>query len=117
VRELRALDVKTGVVSSSRNCAEVLAAAGIADLFDVRVDGNDITDGGLRGKPAPDGFIAAAQRLGVEPARAVVVEDALAGVEAGRAGSFGCVIGVDRQGQSAALRQAGADVVVATLAQ
>lgn len=117
VRALRAQQIKTAVVSSSNNCAKVLQATGIADLFDARVDGKDITRLGLNGKPAPDAFLEAARRLGVEPARAVVVEDAIAGVEAGRAGRFGCVIGVDRGGQSLALREAGADVVVTDLAQ
>ena len=117
VRELRSRDVRTAVVSSSRNCAEVLDAAGIAELFDIRVDGNDLGDGSLRGKPAPDSFLEAAHRLSVEPAHAVVVEDAIAGVAAARAGQFGLVIGVDRTGQSSTLREAGADVVVASLAQ
>ena len=117
VRTLRAQEVKTAVVSSSNNCAAVLEAAGIAPLFDARVDGTDITRLGLKGKPAPDAFLEAARRLQVEPSRAVVVEDAIAGVEAGRAGRFGCVIGVDRGGQSQALREAGADVVVTDLAQ
>ena len=117
VRELRRHGIKTAVVSSSNNCKTVLAAAGIAELFDARVDGKDITRLGLNGKPAPDAFLEAAQRIKVEPARAVVVEDAIAGVEAGRAGHFGCVIGVDRSGQAQALRKAGADVVVADLAQ
>jgi beta-phosphoglucomutase family hydrolase len=117
VRMLRTLEVKTAVVSSSNNCAAVLEAAGISDLFDARVDGTDITRIPLKGKPAPDAFLEAARRVGAEPSRAVVVEDAIAGVEAGRAGKFGCVIGVDRNGQSQALRKAGADVVVNTLAQ
>jgi beta-phosphoglucomutase family hydrolase len=117
VRTLRAQEIKTAVVSSSINCAAVLEAAGIAQLFDTRVDGVDITRLNLNGKPAPDAFLEAAQRLKTEPSRAVVVEDAIAGVEAGRAGRFGCVIGVDRSGQSQALREAGADVVVTSLAQ
>ena len=117
VRTLQAQEVKTAVVSSSNNCAAVLEAAGIAQLFDVRVDGMDITRLGLRGKPAPDAFLEAARRLSTEPSRAVVVEDAIVGVEAGRAGRFGCVIGVDHSGQSQALREAGADVVVTDLAQ
>ena len=100
VRTLRAQEIKTAVVSSSNNCAAVLEAAGIAQLFDTRVDGMDITRLNLNGKPAPDAFLEAARRLKVEPSRAVVVEDAIAGVEAGRAGQFGCVIGVDRGGQS-----------------
>jgi len=117
VRALRAQGIKTAVVSSSNNCAVVLETAGIAQLFDTRVDGKDVTRLELEGKPAPDAFLEAARRLGAEPARAVVVEDAIAGVQAGRAGRFGCVIGVDRRGQSQALREAGADVVVTDLAQ
>src|SRR5690606_8218009 len=117
VRALRDNDVKTAVVSSSRNCKAVLEAAGIDELFDVRVDGLDLDAHGLAGKPAPDTFLAAAKRLHVEPARAVVIEDAIAGVAAGRAGAFGLVIGVDRAGRSQALREAGADAVVADLAQ
>ncbi len=117
VRTLRAQEIKTAVVSSSNNCAAVLEAAGIAQLFDARVDGTDVTHLGLNGKPAPDAFLEAARRVGVDPSRAVVVEDAIAGVEAGRAGRFGCVIGVDRRGHAKALRDAGADVVVTDLAQ
>lgn len=117
VRALRARNIKTAVVSSSNNCKAVLERAGIAELFDARVDGVDLARIGLAGKPAPDAFLEAAHRLGVEPSRAVVVEDALAGVAAGRAGRFGCVIGVDRTGQSLALRDVGANVVVTSLAQ
>jgi beta-phosphoglucomutase family hydrolase len=117
VRILRSHDVMTGVVSSSNNCAAVLQATGISDLFDVRVDGIDITQLGLNGKPAPDAFLEAAKRLAVEPCRAIVVEDAVAGVAAGRAGEFALVIGVDRAARSQALREAGADVVVTSLAQ
>lgn len=117
VRKLRTHEIKTAVVSSSNNCAAVLEAAGIAQLFDARVDGTDITRLGLKGKPAPDAFLEAARRLGAEPARAVVVEDAVAGVEAGRAGRFGCVIGVDRGGRAQALREAGADAVVSDMGQ
>ena len=117
VRILRAQEIKTAVVSSSNNCAAVLQSAGISQLFDARVDGLDITRLSLNGKPAPDAFLEAAQRLKTEPSRAVVVEDAIVGVEAGRAGRFGCVIGVDRSGQSQALREAGADVVVTSLDQ
>jgi beta-phosphoglucomutase family hydrolase len=117
VHTLRAQEIKTAVVSSSNNCAAVLQAAGISQLFDARVDGIDITRLRLNGKPAPDAFLEAAKRLKVESSRAVVVEDAIAGVAAGRAGQFGCVIGVDNGGQSQALREAGADVVVRSLAQ
>ena len=117
VRTLRAEDVKTGVVSSSNNCAAVLEAAGITELFDVRVDGLDLARFNLKGKPAPDTFVEAARRLEVESSRAAVVEDALVGVQAGRQGGFGLVIGVDGGGRSLALRKAGADAVVADLAQ
>ena len=117
VRELRAQEIKTAVVSSSNNCEAVLEAAGIAPLFDTRVDGTDITRLKLNGKPAPDGFLEAARRVGVEPSRAVVVEDAMVGVQAGRAGGFGCVIGVNSSGHVTALRDAGADVVVTDLTQ
>ena len=117
VRKLRTQDIKTAVVSSSNNCATVLAAVNIAQLFDARVDGTDLTRFELKGKPAPDAFLEAARRIGAEPARAVIVEDAIAGVAAGRTGRFGCVIGVDRTGHAQALRDAGADFVVADLAQ
>lgn len=117
VRQLRAVGVDTAVVSSSRNCLAVLTAAGIVDLFDARVDGEVAAELGLPGKPAPDTFLEAARRLRVEPGKAVVVEDALSGVEAGRAGGFGLVVGVDRAGQAEALRGAGADLVVTDLAE
>jgi HAD superfamily hydrolase (TIGR01509 family) len=117
VRHLRIAGVKTGVVSSSRNAEKVLRAAGVADLFDACIDGNVATDRKLAGKPAPDTFLAGAEALGIEPAHTVVVEDAIAGVAAGRAGRFGLVIGVDREGRSEALRAGGADLVVADLAE
>jgi beta-phosphoglucomutase family hydrolase len=117
VQTLRAQDVRVAVVSSSNNCAAVLEAAGITQLFDARVDGMNIRRLQLQGKPAPDAFLEAARRVGVEVSRAVVVEDAVAGVAAARAGRFGCVIGVDRGGQSPALREAGADVVITDLGQ
>lgn len=117
VRSLRAQEIKTAVVSSSNNCALVLEVAGVADLFDARVDGMDVTRLGLEGKPAPDTFLEAARRVGSEPSRAVILEDAIVGVEAGRAGRFGCVIGVDRRGQAQALRDAGANVVVTELTE
>lgn len=116
VRALRAEEIKTAVVSSSKNCADVLDAAEITDLLDVRVDGLDITRLDLKGKPAPDAFLEAARRLGVEPSRTAVVEDAIAGVESARAGGFGLVIGIDRSGRSLELRRGGADVVVEDLA-
>ncbi len=112
---LRAAGVQVAVVSSSHHCTEVIEAAGIADRFAVRVDGNVVDARGLAGKPAPDAFLEAARELGVEPRRAVVVEDALAGVRAGRAGGFGLVVGVARHGDADALAKAGADVVVADL--
>ncbi len=103
------------VVSSSTNCRAVLAAAGIEDMFAEIIDGTVAEEQGLAGKPAPDTFLAGARAFGVEPAEAAVYEDALAGVEAGRAGNFGCVIGVDRVGQAEALAEHGADMVVADL--
>jgi beta-phosphoglucomutase family hydrolase len=117
VRRLREQGIRTAVVSSSNNCEQVLRAAGILDLFEARVDGLVASQLRLPGKPAPDTFLKAAQLLGVRPARAVVVEDALAGVAAGRAGGFGLVVGVDREGGGDALRAHGADVVVTDLGE
>lgn len=117
VQALKAQGVAMAVVTSSVNGAMVLESAGIAQLFDARVDGRDIADGQLKGKPAPDAFLETARRLGVEPARSVVIEDAIAGVQAARAGHFALVIGVDRIGHSQALRDAGAHVVVNHLGQ
>jgi beta-phosphoglucomutase family hydrolase len=105
------------VVSSSNNCREVLAAAGIEDLFEQRIDGVVAEREHLKGKPAPDTFVAGARALGVTPAQAAVFEDALAGVAAGRAGGFAYVVGVDRVGQAEALREHGADVVVSDLTE
>jgi len=113
----RSAGLRTAVVSSSTNCAEVLAAAGIADLFETRIDGVTVTTSKLAGKPAPDTYLAAAAELRVPPQEAAVFEDALSGVQAGRAGGFGFVVGVDRVGQAVALRAAGADIVVSDLAQ
>ena len=117
VRAVRAAGLRRAVVSSSANCREVLEAAGIADLFELRVDGIVAARENLRGKPAPDTFLAGARKLGVEPAEAAVFEDALAGVAAGAAGKFGIVVGVDRTGQADALREHGADIVVSDLAE
>ncbi|WP_163513403.1 beta-phosphoglucomutase family hydrolase [Fodinicola acaciae] len=120
VRYLRAATeagLPCAVVSSSTNCKDVLAAAGIEHFFAVRVDGNVAHERGLSGKPAPDTFLAGAADLRVEPAEAVVYEDALAGVAAGRAGHFGFVVGVDRVGQAEQLRAHGADTVVEDLAE
>jgi beta-phosphoglucomutase family hydrolase len=105
------------VVSSSANTREVLAATGLDRLVEGRIDGLTIVAEGLRGKPAPDTFLAGARCVGVEPPRAAVFEDALAGVAAGRAGGFGFVVGVDRTGHADALRVHGADVVVRDLAE
>jgi alpha,alpha-trehalose phosphorylase len=115
VRHLRALGLWTAVVSSSANTDRVLRAAEITELFDLTIDAHDVRELGLQGKPAPDGFLEAARRLDVTPRRAVVVEDALVGVAAGRAGDFGLVIGVTRGAGASKLRAAGADVVVADL--
>jgi HAD superfamily hydrolase (TIGR01509 family) len=117
VRAVRDAGLRRAVVSSSANCRDVLQAAQIEDLFEVRIDGVNVERGHLRGKPAPDTYLAAAQALGLEAAEAAVFEDALAGVEAGRAGKFGYVVGVDRAGQADALRQHGANVVVQDLAE
>jgi HAD superfamily hydrolase (TIGR01509 family) len=103
------------VVSSSSHCEATLQNARISNLFDARIDGNVADEMRLKGKPAPDTYLKAAKMLGVEAKRAVVVEDALAGVEAGRNGHFGLVIGVDRKHDADALRQHGADIVVSDL--
>jgi beta-phosphoglucomutase family hydrolase len=117
LRAVREAGLATAVVSSSTNCAEVLRAAEIDQLFDARIDGVVAEERGLRGKPAPDTFLAGAEAVETTPAAAAVFEDALAGVEAGRAGEFACVVGVDRVGQAAALHEHGADVVVNDLAE
>jgi beta-phosphoglucomutase family hydrolase len=109
--------LRRAVVSSSANCHDVVVAAGIEHLLEARVDGVTVEERHLKGKPAPDMFLEGAKELGVEPAHAVVFEDALAGVEAGHAGRFGHVVGVDRVGQADALRDHGADVVVEDLAE
>lgn len=109
--------IHRAVVSSSANTQEVLRITGLADLVELRVDGATAKEQGLRGKPAPDTFLAAAKQLGLEPSACAVFEDALAGVEAGRAGRFGIVVGVDRVGHAAALKEHGADVVVQDLAE
>lgn len=109
--------LRRAVVSSSANTGQVLEVTGLARYVELRVDGVTLRQEGLRGKPAPDAFLAGAARLGVEPARTAVFEDALAGVEAGRAGGFGLVVGVDRVGHGAALADHGADLVVTDLAE
>ncbi|MBS1678783.1 MAG: HAD-IA family hydrolase [Actinobacteria bacterium] len=117
VEAARAAGLRGAVVSSSANCREVLEAAGIAGLFEARIDGKVADERHLRGKPAPDTYLAGAAALGVEPAAACVFEDALSGVEAGAAGHFGHVVGVDRVHHADALRAHGADVVVTDLAE
>ena len=122
VKALRSQGTPTAVVSASENTAAALEAAGIADLFDARVDGHVVKERDLAGKPAPDSYLEGARLLGVDPARAVVVEDALAGVEAGRAGKFGLVVGVNHHDEAGGhdyadqLRQHGADAVFSDLA-
>jgi beta-phosphoglucomutase family hydrolase len=117
VRAAREAGLHRAVVSSSSNCRELLAAAGIEDLFEERIDGLVAERDHLKGKPAPDTFLAGARALGVAPRQAAVFEDALAGVAAGRAGGFACVVGVDRVGQADELREHGADLVVSDLAE
>jgi beta-phosphoglucomutase family hydrolase len=117
VHAARDAGLRRAVVSSSTNCRDVLIAAGIEDLFEVRIDGVVADQEHLRGKPAPDTFLAGARALGADPKEAAVFEDALAGVAAGRAGSFGYVVGVDRTDQADQLREHGADVVVKDLSE
>jgi beta-phosphoglucomutase family hydrolase len=117
VEAVRDKNLRRAVVSSSTNCRDVLVAARIEHFFDTIVDGVVAERDNLAGKPAPDTFLAAARMLGSEPAESAVFEDALAGVEAGRAGDFGWVVGVDRSGQAEALKQRGADEVVQDLAE
>ena len=115
LRAVKEAGLATAVVTASANGGEVVGAGGFADLIDARIDGIVAAEQGLRGKPAPDTFLAGARALGVPPAQAAVFEDALAGVAAGRAGDFGFVVGVDRVGQADGLRERGADVVVTDL--
>jgi beta-phosphoglucomutase family hydrolase len=117
VRAARDAGLRRVVVSSSANCRDVLEAAEMIDLFEEIVDGNVAHEQGLKGKPAPDTFLAGARAVGLAAAQAAVFEDAVAGVEAGRAGRFGFVVGVDRVGHADALRTHGADVVVQDLAE
>lgn len=117
VDQLRAAGIATGLVSSSRNARVVLGGVGLLDHFDDIVDGNDRTERGLAGKPAPDTYLDCARRLGVKPAQAAMVEDAISGVESGAAGRFAHVIGVDRGAGRDALVANGATVVVADLGE
>ena len=115
VRAARDHGLRCAIVSSSANARDILSSVGIIDLFEAIIDGVVAEREGLPGKPAPDTFMAGARALGAEPAQAAVFEDALVGVEAGRAGGFGLVVGVDRTGQADALRERGADIVVKDL--
>jgi beta-phosphoglucomutase family hydrolase len=115
IQDARRRGVRTAVVSSSQNCAAIIETAGLTQLFDVRVDGIDRRRFSLLGKPAPDMYFEAAKRLNTRPARAIVFEDALVGVEAGRAGGFGLVVGIGRGAHAADLLGHGADIVVADL--
>lgn len=117
IRSCKKHGLKTAVISSSRSCAMILDSANVSDLFDVRVDGVDLELLGITGKPAPDIFIEAARQLGVEVERTVVIEDALSGVQAGRAGNFGLVIGIARTGEKGFLLENGADVAVEDLSE
>jgi beta-phosphoglucomutase family hydrolase len=114
---VRDAGLRRAVVSSSANCHDVLIAAGIDDFFEARIDGVVAKRDHLKGKPAPDTFLAAARELDAAPGEAAVFEDALAGVAAGRAGNFACVVGLDRLGQADALREHGATIVVSDLAE
>jgi beta-phosphoglucomutase family hydrolase len=117
IHAVRDNGIATAIVSSSANTKQVLDSASLSGLFDVRIDGLVAAERGLHGKPAPDTYLAAAEDLGLTSAQAAVFEDAQSGVEAGRAGHFALVVGVDRVGQAQALREHGADIVVKDLAE
>jgi alpha,alpha-trehalase len=117
VHWLRERKVGVAVISSSKNAKAVLEAAGVLDLFPVIIDGVYAVRHELEGKPEPDVFLAAAQKLGADPGRTLIVEDAVAGVQAGRAGGFKLVIGVDRSGRNAELERSGADFIVSDLSE
>ena len=117
IRELRAAGVHTAIISASKNAGQVLQAGGVQDLFEAQIDGQVAEEQHLPGKPDPAVFLEAARRLGAQPRRAVVVEDAIAGVKAGQAGGFGLVIGIDRGGNAEGLKENGADVVVKDLGE
>ena len=117
IRKLRASGIRTAIISSSRNCDAVLEAANVREFFDVKVDGIDSAELGIKGKPDPDIFFEAARGLGVDPGKSAIIEDSLAGVEAGRKGRFKLVIGVDRAGHGEELKKRGADVVVNDLGE
>ncbi|HWM39038.1 MAG TPA: beta-phosphoglucomutase family hydrolase [Streptomyces sp.] len=117
LQAVREAGLRTAVVSSSANCRDIITSVGIEHMFDVRIDGVVAAERKLPGKPEPDTFLAAAHDLGVQASGSAVFEDALAGMDAGRAGHFGYVVGVDRTGQADALRRHGADTVVQDLAE
>lgn len=117
IRGLREKGIKTGVVSSSKNCGDILEAAGLTGLFDAKVDGKDLDKFNLKGKPDPDIFLEATKRLKVEPEQSVVFEDAISGIQAGKQGGFGCVVGVARKNNSSSLKKAGADAVIRDFSQ
>jgi alpha,alpha-trehalase len=112
LKALRQVGVRIAVASSSKNCSAILTAAELNQLIDIQVDGVDAEELGLLGKPDPALFLEAARRLAVQPSRTILFEDALAGVEAGKRGGFGCVVGIDRACQSKALLERGADIVI-----
>jgi len=116
IRDLKSHGIRVGVASSSKNCQHVLQAAGLEDLFETRVDGVVSAELGLKGKPDPDIFVTAAQNLGSEPGRAIVVEAAVAGVQAGRKGRFALVIGLARENNQKELKENGADIVISDFA-
>lgn len=117
IKRLKASGIRVGIFSSSKNCAKVLKTVGLENLFEARVDGTDLTRLNLRGKPEPDMLIETARQLGSRPERAVVFEDAISGVQAGRAGGFATVVGVDREQHGEELAQNGADIVVRDLVE
>ena len=117
INELLSKGVKVGVATSSKNCVQILKQAGIAQLFETRVDGVVSAELGLKGKPEPDIFTTASSNLGVKPRRAIGVEDAVSGVQAGAKGNFGLVIGVARENNARELKANGADIVVADLVE
>lgn len=117
VEIVRDAGLRRAVVSASKNTADILERAGLTDLFEARIDGVVAAERGLPGKPAPDTYLAGAKALATDPAHCVVFEDAISGVQAGRAGNFGYVVGVDRVGQAEALKENGADVVVSDLSE
>jgi beta-phosphoglucomutase family hydrolase len=112
LKQQRKAGMKTAIISASKNCVDVLQAAGLEHLFEEHVDGLQASELGLKGKPAPDIFLEAAKRLGVQPQEAAVFEDARKGVQAGKAGGFSLVVGVDRGHDEAGLKQSGADLVI-----